>query len=192
MFMAKLRKSYLSNLLGNYTYEEFKEYSKYIVSIGSGIIVFLLALSHFFHYGLLSYLLNLTLGFSLLFIAYIVAWTLFLDYRVEVDEPERMPWEEPVEFAKPIRYRLTIIWAILLVVIGLFAIIFSNKFKNQYSFECDTFLVDSQAGIYHYEWNEDCEKAENAEELVKMKGYEIDKQFHLCDYCEEAEKDLRP
>ena len=190
--MAKVRKSYLSNLLGSYTYEEFKEYSKFIVSIGSGSIILLIGLSHFFHSGLLSYLLDLTLGFSLLFIAYVVGWILFLDYRVEVDEPERKPWEEPVEIVKPTKYKLTIIWTIILVVIGLFAIYFSNKYRNHYSFECDTFIVDAQAGIYHFEWNEECEKAENAEELVELKGYEIDKRFKLCDYCEEAEKDLRP
>lgn len=61
----------------------------------------------------------------------------------------------------------------------------TNKYRNQYAFECETFLVDHQQCIYHVDWNDDCEIANEAEELEEMFGYEIDKSYTLCELCTE-------
>lgn len=182
--MAIVRQSFISNLIGRDTYDEFKEKAKIVIAIGTCILAVLLLLTNFFHWGFLSTLLNLVTGTSLLFIAYVAALILVLDIEVDIEEPERYYWSEPVKQPKPIQYKLTIVWGIILIVLGIGAIYFSNDYRKQYSFECDIYLVDHQEKIYHLDWDIDCEVAAESSHLVKMKGYEIDKSYKLCDWCE--------
>ena len=172
--MAKVKRSYLSNLIGENSYEEYSSLAMKIVGIGGLILIVLFVISQFFHSGIINYLLKLTTGTSLLFIAYIAACILFMDIRVEVEKPEQVWWEEKKESPKPLKYKLTIVWSVVLLVLGIAAIYFSNNYRNQYDFECTTFLVDHKAHVYHLNWNDDCEDAVNAEELEEMYGYEID------------------
>ena len=67
----------------------------------------------------------------------------------------------------------------MLVALGISAIYFSNKYRKYYAFECDTFLVDHQAEIYHLDWDNDCEVAAEAGALEKMQGFQIDKSYTL-------------
>lgn len=188
--MSIVKQSFLSNLIGRNTYEAGKEYAKPVVLIGSCILLVLYVLSHFFHLGIICYLVGLTNGMSLLFIGFIAELILLLDMRVEVEEPERNAWDKPEKKPRPVAYKLTIVWAIVLVLLGILAIYYSNKYRNQYSFECDTFLVDTEAGIYHFDWNDDCEKAEEAGSLEEMKGYQIDESYTLCEWCKETQEDM--
>ena len=188
--MEKIKQSYLSNLIGENSYEEYSSMAMKIVGIGGLVLIILFILSHFFHSGIINYLLKLTTGTSLLFIAYISACILLLDIRVEVEKPEQEWWGEKKEVPKPLKYKLTIVWDVVLLVLGIAAIYFSNKYRNRYDFECTTFLVDHRAHVYHLDWNDDCEDAVNAEELVEMYGYEIDKSFTLCEGCKETLEDV--
>ncbi len=182
------KQSFLSNMLSDDTYEEWTENARIIITVGSLVLAFLYALSHFFHSGIVNYLLKLTTGMSLLFIAYTAMWVLLLDIRVNVDVPETKSWEKPKEVPKPLTYKLSTLWTVVLIVLGIIAIYFSNKYCKQYDFECDTFLVDKQSRLYHLEWTE-CESAGNAESLDKMKGYQIGAGFSLCEECKEIEED---
>ena len=107
-----------------------------------------------------------------------------IEVDVEVDELERYSWKKPKKRPKPTSYKLTIVWGVVLIILGIVAIYFSNDYRKQYSFECDTYLVDHQAKIYHLDWDIDCEVAAEASHLEKMSGYEIDKSYTLCDWCE--------
>jgi hypothetical protein len=188
--MEKVKQSYLSNLIGENSYEEYSRLAMKIVGIGGLILIILFTLSHFFHSGIINYLLKLTTGTSLLFIAYIAACILLLDIRVEVEKIELEWWEEKKEVHKPLKYKITVVWGVVLLALGIAAIYFSNKYRNQYDFECTTFLVDHKAHVYHLDWNDDCEDAANAEELEEMYGYEIDDSYSFCEGCKEYEEDV--
>lgn len=187
--MAIVKQSFISNIVGRNTYDEFKGYAKIIIAIGTCILPIILLLSFFFHWGFISSLLNLVSGTSPLFIAYIAALVISLDIEVDVDEPERRYWSEPENMPKPTAYKLTIVWGVLLIALGIGAIYFSNKYRKHYDFECSIFLVDHQAGIYHLDWDNDCEVAAEAENLEIMQGYQIDKSYTLCEWCEEWAED---
>ena len=179
--MAIVKQSFLSNIIGRNTYNEFKGYAKVIIAIGTCILAIVLLLSLFFHWSFISSLLSLVTGTSLLFIAYIAALVLVLDIEVDVDEPEKKP--------KPAAYKLTIVWGVVLVALGISAIYFSDKYLKHYAFECDTFLVDHQARIYHLDWDNDCKVAAKSGNLETMQGYEINKSYTLCEWCEEWAED---
>lgn len=200
--MAIVKKSFISNLVGRDSYQSFKAYSIPIVIIGTCVLLFLYIIAHYVHSIVISYLLNLTNGFSLLFIAYIVALITVLDIEVEMEENETMPWQKPIKDPKPFRYKLTIIWAIVMVVMGVAALFYTNKYREQYAFECETFLVDNKSGIYHLDWDYiECETANSADKLEPMKGYKINKSYSFCKECqdwlydaedEQREAHLRP
>ena len=125
-----------------------------------------------------------------MFIAYVAAWIVILDIQVNVEEPERKPWEKAKKISYPISYKLTIIWGIILVLSGIYAIYVTNKYRSRYAFECDTYLVDNQKGIYHVKLNDECDEANKADELYEMYGYEINKSYSLCESCKEFLEDM--
>ncbi len=174
--------SFLMDLLGEDSYENSKEFSRIAIPISTVVLIILYLLSNFFHSGIISYFVGLTNGLSLIFITYVALWIVLLDIRVVVDEPERMSWEKTKVMPKPLTYKLTAVWTILLVVLGICAIYFSDKYRNQYEFECDSFLVDQQSQIYHFDWTE-CETSESSEHLDEMQGYQINESFTLCEEC---------
>lgn len=185
-----IKQSFISNLLGSDTYEDFKEFAKPASIIGAVILILLYVLSHYFHSGFLSYLVSLTNGYSLLFIGYVVILIVLLDIEVEVEEPEQPYWEKKKEVAKPFKYKLTIVWSIVLLILSVVAIYYSNRYRNHYAFECETFLVDKKAAIYHLDWNSDCSIAEEAEELEEMQGFQINEKFKFCEECQECMEDV--
>ena len=191
--MPIVKQSFISNLIGRQNYEDWLEYAKPIVIIGSVILILLFVLSSYFHWTILSYLVNLTYGLSLLFIGFILNVILLLDVRIEVEEPERNYWGKTEKLPKPLKYKFTIVWALALASMGIIAIYLSNKYSKQYTFECNTFYVDREKGIYHLEiFIEDCDKAIHADYLEEMKGYQINKSVTLCEDCEEMLEDYGP
>ena len=176
--MAIVKQSFLSNIIGRNTYDEFKIYAKLIIAIGTCVLAVILLFSFFFHWKFISSLLDMVTGTSLLFVAYVAAFILVLDIEVDVDESRETE-------NKPQAYKLTIVWGAVLIIVGISAIYFSNKYRKHYAFECSTFLVDHQARIYHLDWDNDCEIASETGKLEKMKGYQIDKSYNLCKWCEE-------
>ena len=97
----KRKKSFISNILGEDTYAYFKQIALLVSIIGTGIVIVLYVLSRFFHVGIISYLITLTNGYSLLFIGYILALIVLFDFEVEVEEPEDDYWH--IENGKDIR-----------------------------------------------------------------------------------------
>ena len=189
--MANVKQSFISYIIGRNTYDEFKRNAKIIITVGTCVLAIVLLLSFFFHWGIISSLLNLVTGTSLLFIAYVAAIIITLDIEVEVDvdEPKRSNRSEPKKKTKPTAFKLTIVWGIMLIILGIGAIYFSNKYKKNYAFECETFLVDHQKRIYHFDSDNDCEVAAESESLDKMKGYQISSSYSLCEWCEEWAED---
>jgi hypothetical protein len=187
--MAIVKQSFISNLIGKDNYDGLKKNAKIIIALGTCILAILFLLTYFFHLEFLSSLLNLVTGTSLLFVAYVAALILVLDIEVDVEDPERFYWSEPIKQPKPLQYKLTIVWNVILIILGIGAIYFSNDYRKQYSFECDTYFVDHQAKIYHLDWDIDCEVAAESNHLAKMKGHQIDKSYTLCDWCEEWAED---
>ena len=185
-----IKQSFISNLLGRKTYEDIKEFAKPTSIIGAIVLLLLYVLSHYFHSGFLSYLVSLTNGYSLLFIGYVAILIVFLDIEVEVEEPEQPYWAKKKEVVKPFKYKLTIVWSIVLLILSIVAIYYSNRYRNHYAFECETFLVDKKAAIYHLDWNSDCSIAEEAEELEEMQGYQINEKFKFCEECQECMEDV--
>lgn len=187
--MAIVKQSFISNLIGKDNYDGLKKNAKIIIALGTCILAILFLLTYFFHLEFLSSLLNLVTGTSLLFVAYVAALILVLDIEVDVEDPERFYWSEPIKQPKPLQYKLTIVWDVILIILGIGAIYFSNDYRKHYSFECDTYSVDHQAKIYHLDWDIDCEVAAESNHLKKMKGHQIDKSYTLCDWCEEWAED---
>jgi hypothetical protein len=121
----------------------------------------------------------------LLFIGYIFALIILLDIEVDVEEEEKKYLEGVKKKNKPFKYKLTIVWGGVLLILGIVAIYYSNKYRNHYAFECETYLVDEEAGIYHIDWDLDCGAFDDVEYLEPMKGYQINKSFKFCENCEE-------
>lgn len=189
--MPIVKKSFLSNLFGRNAYDELKRYAKIVIAAGTCVLVVLFLLSFFFHQIFISRLLNLVTGTSLLFGGYIVAVIIALDKEVDVYEPNTYCGEKPGEFQKTAAYKFTIVWGVVLLAIGVSAVFFSNRYRKQYAFECSTILVDQEARIFHYSWNDNCELVQDAEDLVEMKGYETKGQdYHLCEYCKEYTEEI--
>ncbi len=175
--------SYIKKILGESVYEEFKGYAKAYIPIATIILVLLLVLSQFIHWELVNWLLNLALGTSLVFIVYVLGVILLLDFGIEVEMEE--DWDGKLSLPKvmPHNYRNTIIGAYTLLILGIAAIYFSNKYRKNYAFECQTFLVDENEGIYHLKNGND---AEDKEYTTEMKGYELKKHnYTFCESCKD-------
>lgn len=181
--MAIRSYSYIKKLLGDRTYEEFRGYAKTNIPIATIILVVLLVISQFVHWRIVSCLLNLTLGTSLIFIAYILGVILLLDFGVDVEMKEDWDGRLSLPEVMPSNFKNTIIWAYTLLILGIAAIYFSNKYRKNYSFECQTFLVDENRGIYHLE---DGNNDEDREYTTEMKGYELENyNYTFCESCRE-------
>ena len=63
--MAIVKQSFLSNIIGRKTYDEFKGYAKVIIAIGTCVLSIILLLSLFFHWSFINNLLSLVTGTSL-------------------------------------------------------------------------------------------------------------------------------
>lgn len=185
--MSIVKQSFLSNLLGESTYEDFSCFARYIVGLGSFILIVLFILSHFLHSEIILELLKITI-FSPLLIAYVVACILLLDVRINVEKAEPRRWEKAKEPPKPFKYKLTIVWTIILLILGITGIWFSFRYALKYEFECTTFLVDNRAHIYHLDWDGVCEEVKDVEGLEPMYGYEINDTYSFCEDCKEVER----
>lgn len=188
--MALVKKSFLSSLIGGSTYEELKFFAKYMLAIGTCILFIIYLLSFLFHWSIISRLLNLTTGTSILFVVYIAAAIICLDKEVEVEASDSN-YSKPANSPKMFSYKITVVWGVLLIALGVTAIFFSNRYKKQYAFDCSTIMVDRESGIYHLEWIDDCEVAAESDDLKEMKGYEIKGlNYRFCDWCREYAEEV--
>lgn len=188
--MATETYTFLKNIIGRNIYNELKRDTKRYIPVATLVLVVVLVLTHFFHWKILSWILNLITGTSLVFIAYIIGVVLLLDFGVNVKVTKSWDGSYKMPDNKPFKYHLTKFWEIILVVLAIATIYFSNKYRRHYAFECETFLVDENSGIYHLaEGNDD----EECNYTTEMKGYEIEELgYSFCESCkdwvEEAEE----
>lgn len=182
--------TFLKNIIGRNIYNELKRDAKQCIPVATVVLIVVLVLTYFFHWKILSWILNLITGTSLIFIAYIIGIVLLLDFGVNVKMTRSWDGSYKMPNSKPFKYHLTKFWEIILVVLAIAAIYFSNKYRRHYAFECETFLVDENSGIYHLEEGNDDEECNYT---TKMKGYEIEELgYSFCESCkdwvEEAEE----
>lgn len=188
-YMVTENHSFIKDIIGRNTYDELKGYAREIIPLATVVLVVLWVLSIFVHWEVVSSLLSLTTGASLIFIVYIIGLIILLDKGVDVEVKENYTNDKHYHHKEePEGYGKTIVYGVFLIVMGIAAIYFSNKYRKNYSFECETFLVDPQEGIYHLD-NNGCVVAADASNLEKMKGYQINEYYTLCDWCEEWAED---
>lgn len=185
--MSIVKRSFLSNLFGDVYDFLNDDIGKFIIAIGSFLILIAGTLSYFFYWKFISVILDYITGTSLLFLAYIITLIITLDFQVEQDIPERHceTLEENKYYSR--KYKWTIVWGIFLIILGIAAIFFSNKYRKHYSFQCETFRVDEAKGVYHIF---KCNDSKNATKITLMKGYDVEKnEYLLCPACEEWAED---
>lgn len=187
--MDKRSRSFLSEILGDVYYDNFKAYAKLIAPIGTGILLLLYSLSYFVHWDIVRILINLCTGSSLLFIIYIVALIFLLDIQFDVEEDNySCDHNKKCTSIESILYKFSIYWSVVLCLSGVAAIYFSNEYREQYAFECRTYLVDRVNKIYHLDYENRCEVAAEAVRLEKMKGYQIlETDYQYCEWCQSWE-----
>ena len=108
----KVKQSFLSNVVGN---DGVTRNAKEITMVGTCILFVLFLFSFYFHNYFLCGLLNLVTGLSPLFIVYIAACILYLDKKVDIEEPLKFYIEKPIQKPKPKTYKLTVVWGIVLI-----------------------------------------------------------------------------
>lgn len=176
--------SFLKKILGRDIYNKIKEYANRYIIIATSILIALLVLSLLVHYSFISRILRLLIGFSPIFIGYILGLIVWLDKGIDVTLQEN--YENYSFNEKELKgFNKTRVSGITLIFLGVIAILLSNTYKKQYTFECETFLVDHSKGIYHLNWDNNCKVAAQSSILEKMKGYQIDKSYYFCNWCED-------
>lgn len=172
------KESFLSNFL-NDMYD--KRIAGIIVAIYTPIFLLFYGLSYVCYWSFFCDIFSFISGTSILFIAYIVAIIVFCDIRVERrGERDLFDRREPPFSSKSKKYKLTLVWFLVLLALGITAIVLTNRHRKDYAFDCETFFVDESEGLYHI--NDHCKGIEG--DVVEMKGYEIREHgYNFCDIC---------
>lgn len=171
------KESYLSNLVGEERYNRFKPYAKFVFLAYSGVLAILFLLTKVCHWMFVSEIFSLFTGTSLFFLLYVAFAILCLDIRVS--EVYRVDW----------RYKLTIVWGVFLIIVGLAAIVYTNRCRNAYAFECVHCYIEEDCGYFHV--HKKCGSIIDKSLLQESKVYKAqDKGLKLCEECEERLEDL--
>lgn len=187
--MATIKQSFLSKLLGRNTYNYFKKISRIIVLVYTIILIVLFWMSSFCYWSFFSWIFSIFTGTSLFFVLFVITMVVLFDFEVDVEEAEKYNYHtnKTKELPKPLRYKFTIIWGIVLIALGVISIVYTNKYRHHVTFRSDTFLVDERMGIYHVDFDNDCEYKTGSYHLIKMKGYQIEQKtdYTFCELCDE-------
>lgn len=182
--MAK--RSFLSYIIGG-SYYELKPLAICILKIGTPAFIVLFIITNSFYWGFLGAFFHNFIS-DLLCIAYMVSMIIGLDIEVEVEEKV---W--PVSKSKLIddeyrinrRYVFTIMWSVVLAILGVLFYCWFTRYGQHYYFDSGTYYVDHQAKIYHLSFDEmTCPIEYETNNLDLMRGYQIDKSYTLCPWCE--------
>lgn len=182
--------SFIKRNIGENTYNDIKQKTRIWIPIASCILGIIILLSFFFHWEALSVIIDLTTGTSLLFIIYIIGLIILLNrdvYFVIKHTDARFDQYGRFELpnTKPKGYTKTVIIAVILIIAGILSIYYSNMYRKHYVFECKTFIVDYDNGIFHLDCDNGCEYANSSYHLEIMKGYQIDDNYTFCEWCED-------
>ena len=191
--MISYKYSYLKKILGLQTYYGIKDSARKIIPIATGFLFLLWGLSLIVHWEFISSLLNIATGATLLFVAYIAGLIILLDKEIVVVQEDKENKENlfsddmylSCHAKEAMGFLKTKVIGISLIILGIVAIFFTEQYKRNYAFECQTFLVNNKKKIYHLDCDNDCDVAAETSNLEKMKGYQIDPSYSLCNICEE-------
>ena len=189
--MPKIKKSFLREIIGNDSYDTLRGLAIIYVPVYVVVTGLVFLLTRFCYWGFLSTIFSLLTGWSLFSLLFIGSVMLICNIECNGEETEYIDhnsgsiWKE--DDINPRSYKWTIVWFVVLLVIGITFGVRSNRESSHYKFQCTTYLVDHQNGIYHIIENDDCEDIANYDSLVEMKGREIERQtdYQLCTACEE-------
>lgn len=187
--------SYLKDLIGKSLYEFLKVEVRKYIPIASIVLVSVLVLTFFFHIEFLSNILNLITGTSIIFVIYVAGVLLLFDKGIECDlgDTSSIFYEDKVAKLKQTpEYRRTKYYAIVLIILAVAAVFFSDRYRKHYAFECTTYYVDTEKGEFHLEeCLSDCTHLEDDPPLIPMKGYEIKKKdYSFCTCCKDWLDDI--
>lgn len=194
--MIEAKSSFLKDLAPE-TYCTLSDW-KGLALIYSAVLLLFFLLSLFLQWSFIKFFIDILMGWTLLSLPFMGVIIVSLDKEVKVQVPE-YSWEKE-EIKKSKHYKYSKIWGITLCVLGCTALYFSGKYKDYYAFQCQTFYLDENAGMYHI--LNDCDYIYDSEEmdyyeirgnhkhLSEIKGIEIlDSSFELCDACREWAED---
>ena len=166
------KESFIQNLIGEERYCNFKPYSKFVFLAYSVWLFILFLLTLVCHWRIVNEIFSLFTGGSLFFMLYTAFAILFFDIRVGV-----------VYGLRDWRYKLTIAWGIVLIILGLSAIIYTNHYRKDYAFECETCFIEADSRCFHIRTK--CDSIVNKESLEKSKVYKAQESGYI--FCEECE-----
>ena len=187
ILMATESHSFIKKILGEEFYWTIKRIPPKILLIYTCIVVATLILSCFVHWGFISSTLSLLTGLSIFFVAYVLCCIVFFDKPVEVELGHDFGFKYVLPKEMPKSYNKTKVYGIVMIILGVAAILISHFYRKDYAFECETFLVDENKGIYHLDgYNDDCSEIDDDANLIRMQGYEIEElNCSFCPSCEE-------
>lgn len=173
------------------TYRFLSELKPYAL-IYAGVLAVAILLSMFFQWNVVKFFIDCMMGWTLLSIPFVGVLIVALDKEILLPQAER--WEPTPE--KPISYKFSMIWGIILILSGITALYFSSQYKKHYSFQCQSFFLEQPTGIYHLSekceyigFNEDEEPIDNVT-LSKVTGKELlEYDCDFCDACREWAED---
>lgn len=194
-----VKQSFLSNIFRQGRgYEDWKENALFGVAVGTLIIGVFLGVSCLGYFEFVSKWMGALTGTSLPFLLYIWGVVILLDIEVDIDETDfqeipyvKRRWRDMFKYRiRFIKYQLSMIWGVLLIAVAVAAVYYSKKYYEYYSFQCGTFLIDEDKGVYHYSSNWDCEKIGDDDDIYEIRGYEMPQDYELCEYCESWKYDM--
>lgn len=175
--------SFLKRVIGVDTYNEGKDIARIAVPIATVILIIIYTLTFVVYWPILSAILNIITGNSIIFTAYIAGVVLIFDKGIPMElrgdslNGYRFPEEMPPGYKKTkVRAVIMILMAIVIVYLG-------ERYREYYAFECATFIVDSDTNTYHLE---KCKYTKEAFDLSEMKGHEVEENnCSPCELCKE-------
>lgn len=181
--------SFLKKLIGRDAYDQGLDIAEVIIPIATVTLVIVFTLTFFVHWSILSAVLNLITGTSIIFVAYLIGVILLLDRGVPVELSGDHVYGYKFPEKMPPGYSKTKIRGITMIFLAAIAVYISNRYRKYYAFECTTFLVDTDTHTYHLE---KCKYAKEAFRLSEMKGYEVDENnYSSCELCREQAEEAR-
>lgn len=173
------------------TYRFLSELKPYAL-IYAGTLAVAILLSLFFQWNVVKFFIDCTMGWTLLSIPFVGVLIVALDKEILLPQSEH--WEPVPE--KPASYKYSMIWGIILILLGIAALYFSNQYKKYYSFQCQSFFLEQQIGIYHlsdkceYIGLDENEKPIDNVTLSKVTGKELlEDDYEFCVACREWAED---
>lgn len=173
MNIMNSKESFLSNLVGNENYNNWKPDAKRVFIAYSVLLVLLFLLKDVWHWKFASEMFSLFTGSSLFFMLYVAFAILFFDVRVDL-----------VYGLRNWKYKLTSVWGVTLVVLGISAVIYTNHIRRDYALECMYCFIEEDTRCFHI--HKSCGSIKGTEKLKGSKVFKAKELgFRFCVECEE-------